>query len=88
MENPTTDRQKIDDFHADQVNNLSPGQFIIPGFIDCHIHAVQFPNLGLGYEKTLLDWLKAYTYPLERQFTDEKFVEQVFDMVVVCKRKT
>ncbi|XP_025269121.1 guanine deaminase [Camponotus floridanus] len=82
MENPTTDRQKIDDFHADQVNNLSPGQFIIPGFIDCHIHAVQFPNLGLGYEKTLLDWLETYTYPLEKQFTDEKLVKQVFEVVV------
>ncbi|XP_011262743.2 guanine deaminase [Camponotus floridanus] len=79
-ENP--DQQKIDDFHADEVNNLSPGQFIVPGFIDCHIHAVQFPNLGLGYDKTVLDWLEAYTFPLERQFIDQQFAEKVFDIVV------
>jgi len=82
-ENP--DQQKIDDFQADEVNNLSPGQFIVPGFIDGHIHAVQFPNLGLGYDKTLFDWLDAYTFPLEKQYTDQQFAEKVFDIVVVCK---
>ncbi|XP_025269126.1 guanine deaminase [Camponotus floridanus] len=79
-ENP--DQQKIDAFHADEVNNLSPGQFIIPGFIDCHIHAVQFPNLGLGYDKTLLDWLETYTFPLERQYTSQELAEKVFEVVV------
>ncbi|XP_025269141.1 guanine deaminase-like [Camponotus floridanus] len=79
-ENP--DQEKIDDFHADEVNNLSPGQFIVPGFIDGHIHAVQFPNLGLGYDKTLFDWLEAYTFPLEKQYTDQQFAEKVFDIVV------
>jgi len=83
VENPN--QQTIDDFHADEVNNLLPGQFIIPGFIDCHIHAAQFPNLGLGYDKTLLSWLEAYTYPLERLFRDREFSENVFDKVVVCK---
>ncbi|XP_011251638.2 guanine deaminase [Camponotus floridanus] len=80
MENP--DQQKIDNFHADEVNNLSSGQFIIPGFIDCHTHAVQFPNLGLGFDKTLLDWLETYTFPLERQYTDQEFAEKVFEIVV------
>ncbi|EFN71545.1 Guanine deaminase [Camponotus floridanus] len=80
MENP--DQQKIDDFHADEVNNSSPGQFIVPGFIDCHTHAVQFPNLGLGFNKTLLDWLETYTFPLERQYTDQELAEKVFEIVV------
>lgn len=26
---------------------LEPGEFIMPGFVDTHIHACQFPNLGL-----------------------------------------
>lgn len=57
---------------------------MIPGFIDCHIHAVQFPNLGLGYDKSLLDWLETYTFPLEKRYTDTNFAERVFDAVVVC----
>ncbi|KAM0726494.1 Guanine deaminase [Formica fusca] len=82
MENPMTDQQKIDDFHADKVNNLSYGEFMIPGFIDCHTHAVQFPNLGLGYDKCLLEWLETYTFPLEKKYTETKFAEQVFEAVV------
>lgn len=62
---------------------LRDGQFLIPGLIDAHIHAVQFPNLGLGYNKTLLDWLEKYTFPMERRYTDLQFAEKVFDAVVV-----
>ncbi|KAK0161849.1 hypothetical protein PV327_008256 [Microctonus hyperodae] len=61
---------------------LKPGQFFIPGFIDCHIHAVQLPNIGTGYDKNLLDWLSMYTFPLERKFSDEKYADKVFDAVV------
>ncbi|KAK0076312.1 hypothetical protein PV325_005596 [Microctonus aethiopoides] len=61
---------------------LKPDQFFIPGFIDCHIHAVQLPNIGTGYDKDLLDWLNTYTFPLERKFSDEKYADKVFDTVV------
>lgn len=56
---------------------------MMPGFIDGHIHAVQFPNLGLGYTKCLLDWLETYTFPLEREYINLEFAEQVFEAVVV-----
>ncbi|XP_071643222.1 guanine deaminase [Temnothorax longispinosus] len=92
MENPQTSQQGIDDdisdfltiFLADddEVNILSREQFMIPGFIDGHTHAVQFPNLGLGYSKCLLEWLENYTFPLEREYIDTKFAEQVFEAVV------
>jgi len=78
------DQQKIDDFHTNKVNNLSSGQFIIPGFTDCHTHTVQFPNLELNYDKTLR-LLETYTYPLKRRYIDQQFAEQVFEVVVVCK---
>lgn len=61
---------------------LKPGQFLIPGLIDCHIHATQLPNLGLGYDKELLDWLETYTFPLEKKYKNEKFAEEIFDAVV------
>ncbi|CAL7936456.1 unnamed protein product [Xylocopa violacea] len=61
---------------------LNENQFLIPGFIDCHIHAVQLPNLGIGYDKKLLDWLESYTFPLEIKYADEKYAKQVFNTVV------
>jgi len=73
----------ISEFDSKKV--LSPGQFIIPGFIDGHTHAVQFPNLGLGYNMRLLEWLDTYTFPLERKYTDIRFAERVFEAVVVLK---
>ncbi|XP_039302579.1 guanine deaminase [Solenopsis invicta] len=85
-ENPPLTHQTV--HHAikgdsiDEVNILSHGQFMIPGFIDGHTHAVQFPNLGLGYNKCLLDWLETYTFPLEKEYTDMKFADRVFDAVV------
>ncbi|XP_043261853.1 guanine deaminase isoform X2 [Colletes gigas] len=70
------------DTKYENVTVLDSSQFLVPGFIDCHIHAVQLPNLGVGYDKKLLEWLETYTFPLERKYTDEKFAEQVFDAVV------
>lgn len=35
---------------------------------DTHIHAPQFPNIGLFGSSTLLDWLETYTFPVEAGF--------------------
>ncbi|EPS29461.1 hypothetical protein PDE_04410 [Penicillium oxalicum 114-2] len=43
-------------------------EFFFPGFIDTHIHAPQFPNVGLFGSSTLLDWLETYTFPVESKF--------------------
>ncbi|CEJ61326.1 Putative Chlorohydrolase [Penicillium brasilianum] len=43
-------------------------EFFFPGFIDTHIHAPQFPNVGLFGSSTLLDWLETYTFPVESGF--------------------
>ena len=62
---------------------LKYGEFLIPGFIDTHIHGSQYPNVGLGYDLPLLQWLEKYTFPLERKFDDENFAEKVYDAVIV-----
>jgi guanine deaminase len=54
----------------------------MPGFVDCHIHAPQMPNIGLGLDKTLLDWLDAYTFPLESEYKDVKYAQHVYSNVV------
>lgn len=47
-------------------------KFFMPGFVDTHIHASQYPNVGLGLGVPLLDWLKTFTFPLENQFGNRK----------------
>lgn len=64
------------------IRNLGKGQFVIPGFIDTHIHAPQYPNCGKGYDVGLLEWLEKYTFPTESKFKDPKFAEHVYDRAV------
>ena len=37
---------------------------------DTHIHAPQYPNSGLFGTGTLLDWLQAYTFPMEASLSN------------------
>lgn len=68
------------------ITQLNGSQFLLPGFIDCHIHAPQVPNIGLGYDKPLLEWLDSYTFPLEAQYANEEFATGVYEKVIVSKR--
>ena len=54
------------------------GNLIIPGFVDIHLHAPQFENLGLGYDNELLPWLENYTFPEEAKFSDTKYAEEIY----------
>jgi guanine deaminase len=65
------------------VYHLDKGEFLMPGMIDTHIHAPQYPNAGLGYDMQLLDWLKNYTFPLEKKYSDLSFATKVYEAIVV-----
>lgn len=39
------------------VFRLQPCQFLIPGLVDCHIHAPQFSFTGTATDVPLMDWL-------------------------------
>ncbi len=56
-------------------------RLIIPGFVDLHFHAPQFPNLGLGLDKELLPWLEDYTFPEEAKYSDLDYAESVYTRV-------
>lgn len=75
-------KAQLDDVKVEEIR-LTKTQILTPGLIDTHIHAVQYPNSGLGYDKPLLEWLDSYTFPLEKKFKDEAFSKKVFDAVVV-----
>lgn len=71
-------------FNIDQVIELQDkNEFLLPGFIDSHIHASQFPNAGLGLDLPLLNWLEKYTFPMEARFgQDLNFAKQAYGAVV------
>jgi len=53
-------------------------QYVIPGFVDLHIHAPQWPQLGKALDVPLEVWLQENTFPLEARYSDEKFAETVY----------
>lgn len=61
-------------------------QFVIPGFVDTHLHAPQYPNCGKGLDKPLLEWLEAYTFPTEAKFKDLQYAADAYKKVVVSTR--
>ena len=61
---------------------LSKTELILPGFIDCHIHAPQYVNSGCGLDLQLLEWLNQYTFPAESKFTSKDHAKIIYTAVV------
>lgn len=53
-------------------------RIITQSFCDMHLHAPQYPLMGLGLDMQLLDWLEAYTYPEEARFADLTYAKSVY----------
>ena len=54
------------------------GKLILQGFSDMHLHAPQYPMLGMGMDLPLMDWLKTYTFKTEARFADDAFAREVY----------
>lgn len=61
---------------------LSKNELILPGFIDCHIHAPQYINAGCGLDLELLEWLNKYTFPAESKFASYDHANKIYTSVV------
>ncbi|KAI1312449.1 guanine deaminase [Xylaria venustula] len=46
--------------------------------LDAHVHASQYPNLGIFGKSTLLDWLNTYTFPLESSLSSLPKARRVY----------
>lgn len=64
------------------LTELSSGDYLLPGFIDLHEHAPQWPQAGLALDRPLADWLNVYTFPLEAKYTDIDFARRVYHNLV------
>ncbi|ETI31044.1 guanine deaminase [Phytophthora nicotianae P1569] len=58
--------------HSSDVLLLAKGQFLMPGFVDTHVHAPQFQFMGTATDVPLMQWLDKYTFPVEQSFEDPK----------------
>jgi guanine deaminase len=59
-----------------------PGSVLLPGVIDLHVHAPQWPQLGTGLDLPLEEWLFAHTFPLEARYADAAFAASVWPDLV------
>ena len=59
-----------------------PTQFIIPSFVDTHVHAPQFSMRGMGQGLHILDWLDQVTFPHEAKFSDTRYAKSVYTRCV------
>ena len=71
----TTDGAEVD-------IDLGDDRVLLPGLIDTHLHAPQWPQLGTGLDLPLEEWLFQYTFPLEQQLTDPAFAAEVWPAMV------
>lgn len=51
---------------------------ITTSFCDMHLHAPQYPMLGLGMDLPLMQWLYNYTFRTEALFKDTAFAREVY----------
>ncbi|WP_068300298.1 guanine deaminase [Pararhodobacter sp. CCB-MM2] len=64
------------------VLRLPEGTLLLPGFVDLHVHAPQYPQLGTALDEPLEVWLQRYTFPLEARYADLAFAERVYRRLV------
>ncbi len=67
---------------ADGLIELSSDQYLLPGMIDLHIHAPQWPQLGNALHLPLHEWLQQCTFPLEARYGDIEFAEKIYSSLV------
>ncbi|MCP1200290.1 guanine deaminase [Notoacmeibacter sp. MSK16QG-6] len=62
--------------------DLPAGKILLPGFVDLHIHAPQYPQLGTALDVPLEIWLQNHTFPLEARYADLAFARRSYSMLV------
>ena len=61
---------------------LEAGQYLLPGLVDLHIHAPQWPQLGKALHLPLNEWLQQCTFPLEAKYDDVEFARLSYASLV------
>jgi guanine deaminase len=67
---------------SNQLVEGGPDSLFLPGMVDLHIHAPQWPQLGQALHLPLDQWLNEYTFPLEARFADPALARAVYPELV------
>lgn len=74
--------KKHEGFEGAECTKLKPLQFLFPGLIDTHLHAPQWPNMAIGMEGDLKEWVENYTDPIEASYRDNDKAKRVYSEMV------
>ena len=64
------------------LTGLPPDRYVLPGLVDLHIHAPQYPQLGAALDVPLEVWLHKYTFPLESRYADIEFARRAYGQLL------
>lgn len=53
-------------------------KLILPGFVDLHTHASQYPYRGTGMDCELMDWLTRFAFPEETRYADADYAASAY----------
>lgn len=53
-------------------------ELVVQSFADMHLHAPQYPMVGMGMDMPLIEWLNTYTFPTEARFKDNDFAREAY----------
>ena len=53
-------------------------RLILPGLVDLHIHAPQYPFRGTGADYELLEWLDKITFPEETRYANTEYAAKAY----------
>jgi guanine deaminase len=67
---------------AGSLVTLAQNEYLLPGLVDLHVHAPQWPQLGLALDLPLEEWLQACTFPLEARYADTDYARRVYESLV------
>jgi guanine deaminase len=59
------------------LHRLGPREYLLPGLVDLHVHAPQWPQAGKALDQPLERWLLSHTFPLEARFAEPGFARRV-----------
>lgn len=79
---PRWDIERARHAAAGRLRELPAGSYLLPGLIDVHVHAPQWPQMGKALDVPLEEWLQQNTFPLEARYGDAAFAESVYAPLV------
>ena len=81
-DDPGHGRARSEAAAAGRLVTMPPGAMVLPGFVDLHIHAPQYPQLGKALDVPLEVWLQRHTFPLEARYADTGFARRIYPALV------